>query len=169
MFLSLLPSPNFGETGRIDLSRLKKCPSWTWEIALVKVFLFVMKTPYGYFTIYTSPPNRQHCQSQEVICLGSQSCDPYRIIGIKFMKVWEPTKTAAPGVPLFHSCLHSAFSNSSKLPLKCCCQLMVPSSSSPNKQFLAIISGLTCLSIFPSGGLPCNLNSQRSSGKGIGF
>lgn len=68
-------------------------------------------------------------------------CSPWERGGIswgKRMNVWETQRLRSPRISHIHGSSHSAFSNSSKLSLKCSDPFMVPVMSAAGMQILAV-------------------------------
>ena len=61
-----------------------------------------------------------------------------RFLGVKPMKMWDISKIVAPGVSHSPASLHSACSNSSKLPSRCSHQFMTVEASAPSKQISTV-------------------------------
>ena len=61
-----------------------------------------------------------------------------RFLGVKPMKMWDMSKIVAPGVSHSPASLHSACSNSSKLPSRCSYQFTTAEASAPSKQISTV-------------------------------
>lgn len=67
---------------------------------------------------------------------------------VNLTRLWVPPKTTVPRRILLSNCPHSASSNSSKLPFKCCYWLTAPVTSAPGKQLFDVTLLITSLQIF---------------------
>ena len=92
------------------------------------------KVPGTFHNSYS--PLRARIKMGSFLALHSENL--IRFLGVKPMKMWDMSKIVAPGVSHSPASLHSACSNSSKLPSRCSYQFTTAEASAPSKQISTV-------------------------------